>query len=286
MNSKLVSLLICMLIAIDSNASCMQTEQFIDYSLAKYCKTTESTFVLIDGSDELSAESKSWISSNVFGDKTLTHFNNVGGKFSVSVLKDNGVANMEVNSVCSPIPVDKINPLLHAPNKIKAANKNYDCAINYLRDTSLEQSFGAKNSLIIEAVEEIFTSPKYEMKEISGTRKFILVSDLFQNSSVLNFHKLCTKYDRMLSTCVSCPKYKVKSAACPTYSQIISHKSGVGKYLKTATPKLRTSDKVYIYNTNVRGRVDESAHDFWRGFFIEAGVDKNNIIIQSELVHN
>jgi len=31
--------------------------------------------------------------------------------------------------------------------------------------------------------------------------------------------------------------------------------------------------------------LDESAHDFWRGFFIEAGVDEKNIIIQSELVH-
>jgi hypothetical protein len=31
--------------------------------------------------------------------------------------------------------------------------------------------------------------------------------------------------------------------------------SGVGKYLKTATLKLRASDEIYIFNTNVRGRV-------------------------------
>ena len=283
---KLVIILICMLFAIDSHASCTQTKEFIDYSLAKYCDTAKITFVLIDGSDALSAESRSWISTNVFGDKNLTHFNDRGGKFSVSVLKDSGVANMEVNSVCSPTPMSKINLFTEAPNKVKAANKKYDCAIDYLRDTSLGQSFGARKSLIIEAIEEIFTSPKYEMKEVDGPRKFILVSDLFQNSSVLNFHKLCTKYDRVISACQNCPKSKIKSTACPTYNQIIGHKSGVGKYLKTATPKLRTSDEVYIYNTNVRGRVDESAHDFWRGFFIEAGVDENNIIIQSELVHH
>lgn len=262
-----------LLVSTESRAqdcSRLPVENYVKMSLSKICEGTGSTFVLIDGSDPISTQSKQWLGNNIFKDKSLTHFNSGGERFSAAYMADQPVADLDTRSVCFPIPMDKINPLFQAPAKYKAFRAAYNCAISKMKAEVLDERTETGKSLIIEAVREIFSNPKYQQSGIQGQRTFVLASDLYQNSSIVNFFELCT--------------YRGDgSKRCPDFKDLTSNDTRISRYLQASLPKMRSNDKVRIFNINVDGKVDQSAKEFWVQYFEAAGVDPQNIEYTAEL---
>ena len=243
---------------------------YVKMSLKEICKGTGSTFVLIDGSDPISAQSKQWLRNNIFRDKSLTHFSNGGERFAAAYMADQPVADLDTRSVCFPTPMDKVNPLFQAPSKFRAFHAAYDCAISETQAKILDERTETGKSLIIEAVREIFSNPKYQQSSIQGQRTFVLASDLYQNSSIVSFFQLCT--------------YQADgSKRCPDFKELTKSDTRISRYLKASLPKMRSTDKVRILNINVDGKVDQSGRDFWVQYFEAAGVSSENIEYTAEL---
>jgi hypothetical protein len=53
--------------------------------------------------------------------------------------------------------------------------------------------------------------------------------------------------------------------------------------LSEAIPALNETDKIFIYNTNVDNRIDQSAREFWEQYFVAAGALLENIAYRVEL---
>jgi hypothetical protein len=125
----------------------------------------------------------------------------------------------------------------------------------------------------MEAIREIFLNPKYKQTSIRGERTFVLASDLYQNSSIVNFFELC--------------KLQLDgSKKCPTFKELMKNNTRIAKYLNASLPAMRSTDRVRILNINVDGKVDQSARDFWVQYFEQAGVAPENINYISELDHH
>jgi hypothetical protein len=246
---------------------------YVKMSLKALCQGTGSTFVLIDGSDPISAQSKQWLGNNIFKDKSLTHFSDGGEMFSAAYMADQPVADLDTRSVCFPKPMEKVNPLFEAPSKFRAFHAAYDCAISDTQAKILDERTETGKSLIIEAVREIFSNPKYQQSNTQGQRTFVLASDLYQNSSIVSFFELCT--------------YRADgSKVCPDFKKLTKSDTRISRYLKASLPKMRSTDKVRILNINVNGKVDQSARDFWTQYFEAAGVLPENLEYTAELDHH
>ena len=113
-------------------------------------------------------------------------------------------------------------------------------------------------------VKEIFNNPRYNQVNNSSARKFVLASDLYQHSTVVNFFELCVFLDD-------------GSRKCPGFNELKTAGGRMAMYLEAALPRLRNNDEVFIYNFNVDGKFDQSARRFWEEYFVAAGVPSENI---------
>ena len=276
-NVSLFSIVLCLatLSGLASSEECVFNEQFIAFSAANYCveNSPEKTFILLDGTDGFEDGSREWVKENIFNKRTI-YWENQGAEISIALLGKKSVASMDMIRICTPKPESKISNIWDAPAKIKKDNALVYCALKAKADEFLSNTEGADKSLLVESITEIFRNSRYRFNisdRPNSTRKFYFVSDLFQNSRNISFHKLC----------------KVSGASdmltCPSYESLISDDEKVKRYLSVAIPVLNKTDMIYIYNTNVENRIDQSAREFWEQYFVAAGASLSNIFYRVEL---
>ncbi len=253
-----------------------EEEGFIKKSLATICSQDGSPpkktiFVLIDGSDPYDKKSISWIKANVFN-KRVIRPSDTGDEVIFARFAEGALSSMDLQRLCAPKPNEQISYIFDAPQKIKKANHSFYCVVqDIIPNKMFSRNTRAPKSLIMEAINEVATNPKLLYSERPGERVLVLVSDLFQNSNSFSFHKICKK------TCPTCP------VLCPSYEKVVKSTPRAKRYLDAVVPQLRPDDKIMIFNVNVKGKLDRSAADFWRGFFQAAGVQGKNISFKYEL---
>ncbi len=250
-------------------------EAFIQQSLTSICSKDEqpqkTIFILVDRSDPYDQKSISWIKANVFNKKVISP-NAPGDEVIIASFDKGALSAMNLTRLCAPKPNDQISYIFDAPQKIKKANHSFYCVVQEIIPNKMfANSASAPKSLIMEAINQVATNPKLVYSERSGQRVFVLVSDLFQNSKSFSFHKICKK------KCPTCP------VLCPTYDKVVASTLSAKRYLDAVVPQLRPNDEIMIFNVNVKGKLDRSAADFWRGFFEAAGVKSQNITFKYEL---
>ena len=248
---------------------------FIQKSLNTICSKDEdpkkTIFVLIDGSDPYDKKSVSWIKANVFN-KRIIKPSAEGDEVIFTHFDKGALSAMRLQRLCAPKPNDQISYIFDAPQKIKRANHSFYCVVEeIIPDRMFAKTTRAPKSLIMEAISEVSSNPKLIFSERTGKRVLVLVSDLFQNSNSFSFHKICKK------KCATCP------VLCPTYKKAVESTPVAARYLEAVLPKLRADDEIVIFNANVKGKLDRSAADFWRGFFEASGVKSGNISFKYEL---
>lgn len=247
-------------------------EKFKAWAEKKYCSPSDapSTFILIDGSDPISSQSKAWLKKNIFLNKNLTHFEKRGSRLTVAYMANQPVADLMTTSVCYPPHPDNINIIFENPQKAARAFHDYGCAVDDVQNNFLEERTETGKSLIIEAIKEVFSNPRYNQTDVTVGRKFVLASDLYQNSAVVSFFELCT--------------YRGDgSLKCPGFDELMSGGGRIASYLQASLPNMNRNDEVHIYNFNVGGKFDQSARQFWEEYFMAAGVPFKNIKYYVEL---
>lgn len=264
---------IMMLSAAANGQACGSYEKFIKTSL-KYCvsESREKTFILLDGSDGFSGRSKEWVQQNIFNNKKII-WSKEGSEITVARLGSKSVADMDMVKICTPKHESQID-FWDAPGKVKRDNALVHCSLSNVADEFLSDPTQANRSSLVEAVAEVFKNPRYNFSnsEAQGVgRKFFFISDLFQNSRNISFHKLC-KVD-----------ISMDMLRCPSFDDLVSENVKVKRYLSEAIPRLNKLDEIHIYNINVSNRIDQSARDFWEEYFVEAGADITNIFYRAEL---
>ena len=252
---------------------CASNDKFIKYS-AKYCisNPSEKTFILLDGSDGFSAKSEEWVKQNIFNNKKMVWVNE-GAELSIARLGNKSVADMDMVKICTPKHIDKID-WLDAPAKVERENAQVYCSLSGVAGEFLSDEEQSNRSSLVEAITEVFKNPRYNFDAIengNNGRRFFFVSDLFQNSINISFHKLC-KVDTSTEMLI-----------CPSFDELISSSPKSLRYLTEAMPSLNGLDEVHIYNINVDNRVDQSARKFWEQYFIKAGAIEDNIHYRAEL---
>lgn len=252
-----------------------ETDLFIEYARNNLCLAggaPEKIFVLLDGTDGFLGGTKSWIKTNVFNEKTMA-WTTAGAEISIAHLSDRPVADLAMTNICLPKPRSQIDYILDNPQDINRDNAAVQCVIPRIADEYLNSESGASKSVLVEAVAEVFKNPAYRFDEPTsqeGTRKFYFVSDLFQNSNVISFYKLCRKQGAE------------QVMTCPNYDDMVSSSPKLKRYLDATMPELGAQDEIHIYNINVNNRIDQSAREFWEQYFIEAGADASKIFFRNE----
>jgi len=258
-----------------SAEECFFNEKFIKFASDNYCvaDSPEKIFILLDGTDSFADGSKEWVKENIFNKGTIS-WDAQGAEISVALLGKKSVASMDMVRICTPKPEAKISLIFDAPAKIRRDNAAVYCALKTKADEFLSNTEEADKSLLVESITEIFKNSRYnfDISNRSGAiRKFYFVSDLFQNSMNISFHKLC-KISR-----------ETGILTCPSYKTLISNNVKIKRYLSEAIPALNETDKIFIYNTNVDNRIDQSAREFWEQYFVAAGALLENIAYRVEL---
>jgi len=228
-----------------------------------------ATVLMLDTTDALREEQLQFVIDN-YGDDF--RWENAGDRFTVIRMGSKPAAVMEFKSICAPKPVHKIDKVMDPIRKIEVQNKNFKWTFKELIRRMGSQKKKAKNTLLVEAITEVYRNKRYKFLQ-AKMRKLILVSDLYQHSKIISFFRMCQ------------PTIKGKKhpLRCPDLAKTIELNSRFSNYLKAAKPNFRKSDKVEIYYLNISGRVDRSAEDWWRGYFINAGLEAASLKITPEL---
>ncbi len=261
-----------------SAAKCsLQEKNFIKKSVQSICKsageTKKTIFILVDGSDPYNKKSIAWIKSNVFNKRVIKP-SAQGDELIVAHFHKGALSTMNLTRFCAPKPEDQISYIFDAPGQIKKENNSFYClAEKIIPDEIFAKPTSAPKSLILEAISEVADNPKLLFSERPGERVFVLVSDLFQNSKNFSFHQICKR---------SSPSSPV---LCPSYKEVLTSTPRAKRYLEglPVNGKFRPTDKVLIFNVNVKGKLDRSAENFWKGFFVAAGAKPSNITFRFEL---
>ena len=276
--NKALAFVVFSFIATSAALACAPEERnFIKKSLNTICPKEEdpkkSIFILVDGSDPYNKKSIAWIKANVFNKRVIKPANQ-GDELIIAHFHKGALSNMKLTRFCAPKPNDQISYIFDAPQKIKKENRSFYCvAEKIIPNEIFAKPTSARKSLILEAISEVADNPKLLFSERSGERVFVLVSDLFQNSRNFSFHNICKR------------KSANSPVLCPSYEQVVSSTPKAKRYLQglPVNGKFRSTDKVLIFNVNVKGKLDRSAENFWKGFFHAAGVKKGNITFKFEL---
>lgn len=239
-------------------------EQFLRHAKKNFCQgsSPEKIFILLDGTDGFSQQSRDWVMSNIFHESVL-NWEQQGAEITVALLGQSSVADLERFHVCTPKHKSSISYITDQPRRVKRDNTELRCAVKRTADRFLNYQ-GASSSVLIEAVGEIFRNPVYQFGPQDSSnekayRKFYVVSDLFQNSGEINFFSLCN------------------GGRCPTYHDLVTREPSIARYLEKTMPNLNDRDEIFIFNINVANRFNRDAYKFWEDYFIAAGALPQNI---------
>ena len=167
---------------------------------------------------------------------------------------------MDFVTICAPVPESKIDSsmaVLTQKKQIRIFNKT----LSDVFDVMVSSKNVAKNTNLIESLVEIFRSKRYGFLD-AGERHLIVASDLYQNSNLISFYKLC------------------KNNQCPTYIDTLKNKS-ISHFIKNeANLSMRPTDKVDVYHLKSQGRINLTAKLWWVSYFNQLGV---KIRIESQL---
>lgn len=251
------------------NAHSEQTfEDFSDPKLKEYLKffnascskqnVTNNKLILIDGTDPLLPEQIAFIKENFISNPT---WDSVGDRFTIVIMDEKPVSLLRFVSFCAPTPTSKITPdmaRLVAQKNIRLFNKTLNDAFDIMIKTKK-----APESHIIEALVEIFRSKRYEF--LDGKRQLIIASDLYQNSNLISFYKLCS------------------SGKCPSFNDTLKDKT-IANYLKNqAKLNLIDTDSVVIYQLKTQDKFNMTVNPWWVDYISSFGLSKNHITISSQL---
>ena len=231
--------------------------EFFNQSCSKQ-KVINNKLILIDATDPLLPEQIAFIKENFISNP---QWKNVGDRFSIVVMDEKPVSLLKYISICAPIPQTKITDdmaVLIAKKHIKFFNKTLNDAFD-----TLIQSKKAPESHIIEALVEIFRSKRYEF--LDGNRELIIASDLYQNSKLISFYRLCS------------------GGKCPSFNDTLKDKT-IASYLRNeAKLNLNKDDSVVIYQLKTQDKVSISVKPWWEDYISSFGLSKDRIKISSQL---
>ena len=197
------------------------------------------TLVLVDLTDKLLPNQIQYVRDNWIAN---VGWKSRGDSFGLARMTKQPPEEMKVVNICAPDPVDKDNSQINSGN-VKTFIKTYS---NIFDSLLLANGKGADNSLLIESIRQIFTNARYKFSSENGPRHFILVSDLYQNSSEISFFQ-CN------------PKEKNCS-----FESVRKSKSA---WFDSASLGLTKDDSVTIYHLSSKCRVDLKAKDWWVSYF-------------------
>jgi hypothetical protein len=214
------------------------------------------TLVLIDKTDPLTDAQKAFVKASFIDNYEWNH---LGDTFGIAVLNGSGVSLMKTETICAPMPLSKNNGL---------ANR---ARVNHFKE-ALQQAFSsltiaepkANNSNLYEAIVEVYRNPTFKFSPSNEGRVLIIVSDLFQNSSNINFYSKCAN-------------------GCPSYESSLKSDPNMKNYLDMANLKLSNNDTIKIYHLQSKCKIAGSLDKWWEGAFKSAGLSSSNLLIQHEL---
>lgn len=231
--------------------------EFFNHSCTKQ-KALNNKLILIDATDPLLPEQIAFIKENFISDPKWV---NVGDRFSIVVMDEKPVSLLKFVSICAPLPKSKITPdmaKLVEEKKIKIFNKTLNDAFDIL-----VKSKKAPESHIIEALVEIFRSKRYEF--LDGNRELIIASDLYQNSNLISFYRLCS------------------GGKCPSFNDTLKDKTIANYLKKEAKLNLIATDSVVIYQLKTQDKVSMTVKPWWEDYISSFGLSKDRIKISSQL---
>ena len=219
-----------------------------------------NNLILIDTTDPLTDDQIQFIRDNYIKN---AQWKNLGDKFTIVVLNEKPAALMDFVTMCAPVPESKIDSsmaVLNQKKQIRIFNKT----LSDVFDTMVKPKGKAQNTNLIESLVEVFRSKRYGFLD-AGERHLIIASDLYQNSTLISFYKLCKKNQ------------------CPTFADTVKDKA-INNFIRNeAKLSIRSTDKIDIFNLKSQGRVNLTAKPWWVDYLGQAGANKNNLKIQSQL---
>lgn len=229
----------------------------------------EATLILLDTTDTLRPEQIQFVIDNYTRD---IKWQNKGDSFTVVRLDKKPAAIMDFQTICAPKHVDKINIIWDAPNIIKARNESFKWTLKELVNKYGKQKDKSSRTLLLEAITEIYRNKRYGFLKPEN-RKLIIVSDLYQHSTIISFFTMCRPVT----------PGKKRPVRCPNIDETLKKNERFENYLEGAKPNFRPTDSIEIYYINVEERVDRSAQKWWEGYFIKAGLSENSLKFIAEL---
>ena len=214
------------------------------------------TLVLIDKTDPLTDAQKAFVKASFIDNYEWNH---IGDTFGIAVLNNSGVSLMKTETICAPMPLSLNNGLAN-----RARVKNFKEALQQIFSNLTADEPKASNSTLYEAVVEVYRNPTFKFLPSTEGRTLIIVSDLFQNSSNINFYSKCAN-------------------GCASYESSLKSDPNMKKYLDMANLKLSNNDTIKIYHLQSKCKIAGSLDKWWEGAFKSAGLSSSNLLIQHEL---
>jgi len=215
--------------------------------------------ILIDATDPLSEAQKQFLRDNFI--KNFT-WQDEGEKVSIVLLNNTKINNLDVVTLCTPLPEDKITFTM-ATKKEKKKIHLFEKTFQESFERLVSSSVKADQTLLIESLIELYRNKRYDF--LDGNRKLILASDLFQNSSWISFFNVC------------------KNDSCPTYEKTLKDKN-FSEFINSEV-KIRhlDQDQVEIYHLKLNDKVVLSAKNWWKSFLEYAGFNVKTLKVNTEL---
>jgi len=214
------------------------------------------TLILIDKTDPLSQAQKAFVKSSFIDN---FEWNHIGDTFGIAVLNNSGVSLMKTETICAPMPLSKNNGLAN-----RARVNHFKEALQQIFVNLTQDESKAPNTNLYEAIVEVYRNPIFKFSQSSEGRTLIIVSDLFQNSSNINFYSKC-------------------AGGCPSYENSLKADPNMKKYLDMANLKLSDKDKIKIYHLQSKCKIADSLDKWWAGAFKNAGLLSTNLETTPEL---
>jgi len=218
------------------------------------------TLLLIDATDPLSDAAKQFVLNNYIQQfENSNGWKERGDTFSIAILSDNAVAQMNTVTLCAPNSIQKDNGMIN-----KGQVNNFKSTLERAFADMTKSNLVSKNTNLVEAVAEVYRSATFKFSEQAASRRLIIISDLFQNSSNINFYQKC-------------------KGGCPSFQDSLKQDNALAKYLQMAKPSLSSKDTVEVYHLQSRCNLSQSINNWWKGYFVSAGLPENNFKVNAEL---
>ena len=218
------------------------------------------TLLLIDATDDLSDAAKQFVLNNYIQQfENSNGWKERGDTFSIVILSNSPVAQMNSVTLCAPNSIQKDNGMIN-----KGQVNNFKTTLERAFVDMTKPGGGSKNTNLVEAVAEVYRSATFKFADPGASRRLIIVSDLFQNSTNINFYQKC-------------------KSGCPSFQDSLKQDNALAKYLQMAKPSLSSKDMVEVYHLQSRCNLSESINKWWKGYFVSAGLPENNFIVKAEL---